>query len=139
MNILQLFGLTIIVLFVFFSVLVLMHTKKKTPGIQKAHKNYPLIHIFGQRAFHDDVFIVGNYEGIRDLYFALTEAMQGKEEVIPVYVNDGEGYNIYVKIDDRISLHEGHYAVPYSADYAAENREDAIFPWTQVAGADKAD
>jgi hypothetical protein len=90
-----------------------------------------LVHVYGQTAFHDDVHIVGNYEGILKLYCALTEAIQTDQSRVDVFASDGEGYTIKVKLDRRLNMHDGKYAVPYTAEYARETREDAIFPWTK--------
>lgn len=102
--------------------------------------DYDVIHIFGQKAFHDEAFIVANYEGMKKLYDAIEEVLQkfifkrmyppNKEKMIEVYVNDGEGYDLYIKIDDRLTMHDGKYAVPYTADYAREKQKDAIYPWS---------
>ena len=90
-----------------------------------------LLHVFGQAAHHDDVCIVGNSEGIRNLFIAVEAALKLKSEAsIDVFTNDGEGYTVMVKIDERLKMHEGNYAVPYHADWAKERRKNAIYPWT---------
>ena len=92
----------------------------------------PLVSVFGHDAFHEPVYIVGNIEGIRKLYFACATALQLQgEAVVPVFVNDGEGYDLHVSVDSRLNMYDGKYAVPYTADYAKEQRECAIYPWTR--------
>jgi hypothetical protein len=92
------------------------------------------IHIYGQKSFHDDVWIVSNREGLKELYCAIREALaSNKKDTLRAFVNDGEGYEIHIKIDDRVNScsSKGKYSVPYYADFACEKREDAIYPWTK--------
>ncbi len=93
-----------------------------------------LLHIYGQEAFHDEVYIVGNKEALTDLRNAidmvLAECLSCRTGVS---VNDGEGYDVIVVKDDNDWKNESWIkrAVPYTADYARETREDAfcLCPW----------
>jgi hypothetical protein len=91
-----------------------------------------LIHIYGQSAWHDDAVILGNREGLIALAKAIQEALETNEAKaeFEAMVSDGEGYSIKIILND--SPWESEFwekaAVPYTADYAKERREDAIWP-----------
>jgi len=94
-----------------------------------------LLHIYGQRAHHDDAFIVGNRNALIQVKKAIEKALsreEGAEGIIAVSVNDGEGYDLEIIMDnsDWIKGRWSKRAVPYTADYAVEKREDAIYPWS---------
>jgi len=90
-----------------------------------------LLHIYGQDAWHDSVHIAGNREALEELRETIDEALCGVPYSMEAMVNDGEFYDV------RVVLLEGDWdaeywqrlAVPYSADCAAEKREQAIMPW----------
>lgn len=86
-----------------------------------------VLHIYGQEAFHDDVYIVGNKSELIKLRNIIDKAIVEDYEDDEFYVNDGEGYSIAVyKIDES---EVDKIAVPYNVDYAKEKRPDAIYPW----------
>ena len=86
-----------------------------------------VLHIYGQEAFHDEVYIVGNKSELIKLRNIIDKAIVEDYEDDEFYVNDGEGYSIAVykiygpKVDK--------IAVPYYADYAKEKRIEAVYPW----------
>lgn len=89
-----------------------------------------ILHIFGQEAFHDDVYIVGNKSELIKLSNIILQAIWEEFGSDEFCVNDGEGYSISVRrieesINDKI-------AVPYSKDYAKEKRPKAIYPWQEI-------
>lgn len=87
-----------------------------------------ILHIFGQEAFHDDVYIVGNKSELEKLRNIIDKAISDDyDSEDGFYVNDGEGYSIAVHKIDESEVDK--IAVPYSADYAKEKRTDAIYPW----------
>ena len=93
-----------------------------------------LLHVYGQRAHHDDVFIVGNRSALKKLKKAIEEVLskkEGGESIIAVSVNDGEGYDLHITMDNSNWEKErwNKRAVPYTADYAVEKKENAIYPW----------
>lgn len=88
-----------------------------------------LIHVYGQLSWHEDVYIVGTKESLSRLRDALDAAILAKTACCSAVVNDGEGYDIFVAIDERIS--QGNYGVPYASEHAKEKNKDAIFPWTK--------
>ncbi|WP_027719056.1 hypothetical protein [Desulfovirgula thermocuniculi] len=90
----------------------------------------PLLHVYGQSAWHDDVFIVGNRQALKVLLEAVKEALdQGKGEVDGVFAADGEGYGIVViREDDPWPEGWEKLALPYTEDYARDRREGIIWP-----------
>lgn len=95
-----------------------------------------LLHIYGQGAFHDNVEIVGNREALEELRDTISEALCGVPHSMKAFVNDGEGYEVRVRLvgGDWDTLIWHMLAVPYTEDYASENREDAIGPWQLEGG-----
>lgn len=75
------------------------------------------LHVYGQRAWHDDLVVAGDEEGLRTLRDAIDEVLKddGCGEGL-VYTNDGEGYKaLILRVDDMDNL-----PVPYEAEYAEE-------------------
>ena len=94
-----------------------------------------LLHIYGQEAWHDDVYLVGNRAGLSALKTAIEEALAIGKGQTPekgqVFVSDGEGYSVKVLCNDEDWQGEfwGTLAVPYTEDFARDNRENAVGPW----------
>lgn len=92
------------------------------------NKKYPIVHLWSPYAFHEESYVIANREGLIKLKNAVDMALntgQGKTEV---FVADGEGYDLHIFItDDEISM-----ALPYTADYAKESREKAVYPWNMI-------
>lgn len=62
-------------------------------------ESIPLLHVYGQSAWHDDVFIVGNRQALKALREAIGKALeQGQGETNDVFVADGEGYGVAEKL-----------------------------------------
>jgi hypothetical protein len=98
-----------------------------------------LIHIYGQQFFHDDAFIIGTREGLTALRDAINEALEKGRAVTEVFVNDGEGYDICIALNDSncLSPFWNKLAVPYADEMASEKREDALQPrsiWRELSG-----
>jgi len=85
-------------------------------------KDPPLVHIYPQVAWHDDVFVVANKEGLLALQRAIYGALKKGKGVAEVYVADGEGYDVKILLHDAVwpSDEWKRLAVPYTADYAKE-------------------
>ncbi|MCR4293612.1 MAG: hypothetical protein NUV76_12135 [Candidatus Kuenenia sp.] len=81
---------------------------------------YPVVHIYGQHSHHMEVFILGNKQGLISLRNAINEAVySGKKEAeVEVYCNDGEGYDVYIKMVNDKNIDK--LPVPYTADYAQD-------------------
>lgn len=113
----------------------------------------PLLHVYGQGAHHDEVFIVGNLEGLGKLYDALDSIINGPNEQAgcEVTTSDGEWYETLIIFNNDKWLLKvfkdpdtgkplawspeipedsrwRKLAVPYTEDYAAEQNEDAVWP-----------
>ena len=89
----------------------------------------PLLHVYGQGAWHEDAYIVGNIAGLIRLYAAVGAACRSLEHhsSIEVSTNDGEGYAVHIiRLEDAARWIR--LAVPYTADVAEERRESAIWP-----------
>lgn len=89
----------------------------------------PLLHLFGQSHWHDDAFIITNYEALQQLRLAIDEALARGRGKRLVYCNDGEGYYIQVIIRE---LEWDQRAVPYTEPAADEKRDDALYPWQEI-------
>jgi hypothetical protein len=98
-------------------------------------KNPPLVHVYPQTAWHDDVFVVANKEGLLALQRAVNGALKKGKGVAKVSVADGEGYDVKVLLYN-VSWPSKEWktlALPYTADYtkdmapAASNT--AVEPW----------
>lgn len=113
-----------------------------------------LLHLYGQGAYHDDAFMVGNTKGLEAVRDAIDKVLGGEADqgAAWVSVSDGEGYDLKViKVDDPWSMNFeideegeikqwipgapegsrwGKIAHPYTdEDWGKERREDALWPW----------
>ena len=89
----------------------------------------PLLHLFGQSQWHDDAFIITNYEALQQLRLAIDQALSRGRDKRLVYCNDGEGYHIHIIIRE---LDWDQQAVPYTDPAADEKRDDALYPWQEM-------
>lgn len=91
-----------------------------------------ILHLYGQAAEHDTVYIGGNAAGLSALRDAIDNALMNPEPGgAEVFVNDGEGYTVRVaKMGDEEA---DKMAVPYTAEYSADPRpwSEAFGPWTK--------
>ena len=84
-----------------------------------------LLHVYEHYAHHDDVWIVGNVDGLLALRNAVDAALHHVDGVghADVMVSDGEGFAVNVVCDD--SDWQGdtwqRLLLPYTADYARSN------------------
>lgn len=87
------------------------------------------LHVYGQRFHHSDVVIAGTTDALLRLVNVITNAVAHGEaeshEIAPFYVNDGEGFAVRVTV---IAGDLDVFAVPYTEDYAREQRENAVWP-----------
>ena len=90
-----------------------------------------LLHIHGQEAHHDDAFIVGNHAGLKALREAVDLALAFDTGASEVEAGDGEGYYV---IAMRVEADADWNAagMPYTADHARDNRDNAVFPHHQL-------
>jgi hypothetical protein len=88
---------------------------------------YKVVHLFSPYAHHEEQGIIGNKDGLKALITLIQEAIDIDMSDAPFFVSDGEGYDLFVKcISDKLL---NKVALPYTANYAEEDREDAIYPW----------
>lgn len=63
-----------------------------------AFKNWPVLHIFGQNAHHDDAVIIGTRTGLLALRNAIDAALQTADsDECELTQNDGEYYGLHVR------------------------------------------
>jgi hypothetical protein len=89
------------------------------------------LHVYGQATWHDEVTICGDRLSLTRLRDAIDVALGSRKSTIEVWVADGEGYSLHViKHDDGEEDWDSwnKVALPYSANHAADTREDAIYP-----------
>ncbi|AEG14356.1 hypothetical protein Desku_0750 [Desulfofundulus kuznetsovii DSM 6115] len=98
---------------------------------KKKNTEIPLLHVYGQHAWHDDVYIVGNKQGLEMLLAVAKQALKEDrgETGGDVFTADGEGYSVIVLFRDD-SWPEGwnRVALPYWGDHARDKREDVLWP-----------
>ena len=86
-----------------------------------------LLHLYSPYAHHSDGFVVGTPAGLKALRDAIDRALKSKYALTEVSHNDGEEYNVMVVgiVEDAI---ENRLALPYTANYARDSRDDAVRP-----------
>jgi hypothetical protein len=97
-------------------------------------KQPALLHVYAQGHEHDDLYVIGNRDGLEKLKKAVEKALTqevGKESVI---TNDGEGFDAVVALCDEgwqsdawINMKE-----PYAAESSRDARDNAVSPWAFV-------
>lgn len=78
-----------------------------------------MLQIYAQPAFHDEAWIIGDYNGLQKLRDAIDRALlngMGKTDV--VFVSDGEGYNAYVVEMNTGDNRWTQLEPPYTEDFA---------------------
>lgn len=102
-----------------------------------------LLHVWAQEMWHEEVFIIGNNDGLQQLRDVIGEALKGISAKTDgrkrpaLMTNDGEGFTVHVICDDKSDWNakDGAWAkraVPYTHESAKENRAGAIFPWDEI-------
>lgn len=87
-----------------------------------------LLHVYGQDHEHEDVFVVGNTEGLQALRDAIDRALAKQDNVDAdlVFAGDGEGYMVFAIVNNA-EWDEARWqklALPYSDDmyhYASQS------------------
>jgi hypothetical protein len=94
-------------------------------------EDFGVVHIWGQGAWHETVYIRGNRSGLERLKRAVDDALEVGSASTEAYVSDGEGYDIDIRMVDDEDAEM--LAVPYFEDIAREDetRDDLIFPWKE--------
>lgn len=83
------------------------------------------LHVYGQEAWHDEAFVVGDVAGLTALRDAIDAALRDGAAVTPVvFVNDGEGYQVVVAAVPDMS----GVAVPYHDEFARHGSAGTMLP-----------
>ena len=93
-----------------------------------------VLHIHAQEAHHNDAFIVGTRAGLLALREAIDLALTVRTGASEVSVGDGEGYYVLAMLidADEHGFPVDNASVPYTADCAMENQDNAVYPWTRI-------
>jgi hypothetical protein len=90
------------------------------------------LHIYGQDAWHDTAYIVGDRQSLTALRDCLTEALDsGEATKFNSFTNDGEGYSI--EIIPRDDPQMDTMRLPYHGDIAIDNNPERTWPHVLVA------
>lgn len=77
------------------------------------------LHVYGQQAHHDELYIVGDHAGLVHLRDALVRALRDGVGTGVAMPADGEGYDLIVIRCDRQADWE-RLRLPYTADWLVE-------------------
>ncbi|KEZ47527.1 hypothetical protein GS18_0219230 [Metabacillus indicus] len=67
----------------------------------------PMCHIYGQRMWHDNSFLIANKAALMELREAIDVALKHKEAKLGLSPADGEGYDLYIKcVEDDYNWEE---------------------------------
>ncbi len=93
-----------------------------------------LLHVYEHYAHHDEVWMVGNVDGLLALRNAIDMVLNSTTQAAhaEVMAADGEGYAVHVLCED--SPWQGdrwqHLFLPYTAEYARDvETPDTYMPW----------
>lgn len=90
-----------------------------------------ILHVYGQRQWHEEVYIAGDRVALQLLANAINKAISDGTGECQTSVNDGEGFDVYVsRVEDQQTL--DNLAVPYTKDAAKEKDKAAIWPWMLI-------
>jgi hypothetical protein len=85
------------------------------------------LHVYGQQAHHDELYVVGDHAGLIHLRDALVRALRdgvGTGVAMPV---DGEGYDlIVIRCDSQADWER--LRLPYTADWLVERERSKPHP-----------
>ncbi|MDI6824664.1 MAG: hypothetical protein QME87_09970 [Bacillota bacterium] len=86
-----------------------------------------LAHVYPQRRWHDEAYIVGDEAALRRLAKAIKQALAGGQGSCETFAADGEGYEVVVVRLRDPGLWD-LLRLPYADDYAVDGRKEAIGP-----------
>jgi len=90
------------------------------------------LHIYGQDAWHDSAYIVGDRQSLAALLDCLAEALySGEATKFNSFTNDGEGYSIEVILLGESQMDT--MRLPYHGDIAIDNNPERIWPHVLAA------
>lgn len=76
----------------------------------------PLLHVYGQEAWHDPVHIVGTAFALERLIHALRIALDEGRAALICETADGEGYPLGIYLTDEDDVKD--FCLPYAKDFA---------------------
>lgn len=94
--------------------------------------NPKLLHVYGQEAGHDPVFIVGTRAALLDLRAAVMSALTIGRGAQAAVATDGEPYALHVRLDDTPWAGKSWQGVslPYVSSEASDRRKPNHKPTT---------
>ena len=57
----------------------------------------PMCHIFGQKSWHGDAYVIANRTALLELKEGIDVALKFEETRLSFFPSDGEGYELYIK------------------------------------------
>jgi hypothetical protein len=85
------------------------------------------LHVYGQPAHHDELYLVGDHAGLIHLRDALVRALRDGVGTGVAMSADGEGYDLIVIRCDRQADWE-RLRLPYTADWLGEHERSKAHP-----------
>lgn len=89
------------------------------------------LHVYAQKAWHEQATIVGTEAAIKRLRDACNEALASSPGVDEFETTDGEGYTLVVIVTDDDSWWE-QFKLPYTDDDAKDRRNWRVIPQQQT-------
>ncbi len=85
------------------------------------------LHIHAQCWWHDEAWVVGNEEALRNLVRALKRAIKEGYAEYLTFTADGEGYDVRIlRLNDDALWDKAR--LPYTAEWAQDKCPDALHP-----------
>jgi hypothetical protein len=89
------------------------------------------LNIYSQECWHDNAYIVGTRDSIKELIKVLACAFRNTSEdgtaQADFFCSDGEGYTVHVVIASKETM-DTKAPVPYTEEYARESRTTVVHP-----------
>lgn len=101
-----------------------------------ANDAVPMLHLYGQKDWHDEAYIVGTPDGLRALLAAVQQALEtGEGHALPT-VSDGEYYHLFVvqMDEDWQSKSVQGLQLPYTEKWIREGHPGKVHPSSLVKG-----
>lgn len=107
-----------------------MEPSEEVPPMSDYDPAMPILHVYAASSFHESVFVSGNRAGLEVLKAAVERALAGEapgQEAPVCFHNDGEGSPLIVEAFEQEVAEK--LILPYTEDYARDQREGAVRPW----------
>jgi len=96
---------------------------------------FPTLHIFGQKCWHDDAIIVGNKAALIELRDIIDKAIQYGEGRLGALTSDGEGYDLFISClpgDPENNINWRKITLPYHDKEMYSPSEDEVDPFSHL-------